>query len=301
MGIVLGILALRLIALREVRRKVEDVKRAYHWRRLVNYGAGLVLVLLVARTWISGLQNLGTFLGLLSAGVAVALSDPLSNLAGWLFILARRPYVVGDRIEIDGHVGDVIDIRLFQSFLLECGQWVDADQSTGRIVMVPNNRVFKSTTANYTHGFEYIWDEIEVLITFESDWKRAKQLMIEIARDHAQPLSEGAQEQIRRAARQHMIFFRNLTPIVYTAVKDSGVQFSIRYLTHPRHRRGSAERLWEAILEAFGHEPQIDLAYPTQRFFANHREGKPQMRADAPTDGAAAKIAPSPAPRRKSA
>ncbi|MHC5024148.1 MAG: mechanosensitive ion channel family protein [Planctomycetota bacterium] len=233
-GIVLAIIVLRMIATREIRRKVDDVKRAYYWRRMVNYTAGLLMVLLVARTWISGLQNIGTFLGLVSAGVAIALSDPLSNLAGWMFILTRRPYVVGDRIEIDGHVGDVIDIRLFQTFLLECGQWVDADQSTGRIIMVPNNRVFKSTTANYTHGFEYIWDEIEVLVTFESDWRRAKQIMIEVARDHAQPLSEGAQEQIRSAARKHMIFFRNLTPIVYTAVKDSGVQFSIRYLTHPR-------------------------------------------------------------------
>lgn len=280
MIIIFIVLATRFLAIRIVRRRIADVKRAYHAQRMINYAAGILLVLLIAREWITGLQHLGTFLGLLSAGIAIALADLLTSFAGWIFIMVRRPFEVGDRIEIGEHTGDVIDIRLFQTFMLECGNWVDADQSSGRIIMVPNNMIFKSTTASYTRGFEHIWDEIGVMVTFESDWKRAKAVVTEIANTHAEPLSAGAQQQIREAAREHMIFFNKLTPIVYTSVKDSGVMLSIRFLTHPRQRRGAEQRIWEAILDAFAVEPNIDLAYPTIRHYANEREGKPAMRAE---------------------
>jgi small-conductance mechanosensitive channel len=282
LAVLVVVLLSRILALRVMRRRIDDVKRSYYWRRVVNYAAGFLVVALVGHIWFSGLQNLGTFLGLVSAGVAVALSDLLTNLAGWVFVMTRRPFVVGDRIQIGDTTGDVIDIRLFQTYLLECGAWVDADQSTGRIVMVPNGAVFKQTTANYTRGFEHIWDELPVLITFESDWRRAKEILVEIAGAHAEHLSKGAQEQIRRAARKHMIFFRNLTPIVYTDVKESGVQLSIRFLTNPRQRRSAKERIWEAILDAFEAEPRIDLAYPTVRYYRGYVEGKPEMRPPAP-------------------
>lgn len=288
--ILLIIFLIRMVSMRVVRRRVDDIKRSYHIRRVVNYVAGFLAVLLIARVWLTGLQDFATFLGLLSAGLAVALSDLLANLAGWMFILARRPYTVGDRISIDQHTGDVIDIRLFQTMLLECGEWVDADQSTGRIIMVPNGMVFKATVANYTHGFEHVWDELGVLVTFESDWKKAKELLREIATTHAESLSTGVQEQIRRAASKHMIFFRNLTPIVYTSVKDSGVMLSMRYLTHPRQRRGSQERMWEAILEAFAKESSIDFAYPTTRYYLNHIEGKPEARAPYPVQSPTGRV-----------
>jgi small-conductance mechanosensitive channel len=265
-------------------QNINDVRRAFHTRRIINYGVGFFLIVLLLWTWVTGLREsgIGTFLGLLAAGLAVALSDLLANLAGWVFISIRRPYVVGDRVQIDGHLGDVVDIRLFQTFLLECGGWVDADQSTGRLIMVPNGAVFKQPTANNTRGFEYLWDEISVLVTFESDWRRTKELLTGIANEFAQPLSQGAQAQLRRAASKHMIFFRNLTPIVYTSVKDCGVQLSIRYLTPARQRRSSAERIWEAILDAFAKEPSIDLAYPTVRRYVNYIEGKPEAKAPNP-------------------
>lgn len=273
------VLLVRAVSLRMLARKVEDVRQAYYWRRGISYTATIVAVLLVGRVWFSGLRNIGTFLGLLSAGVAIALADVLANLAGWIFLLARRPYEVGDRIEIDNKTGDVIDIRLFNTYLMECGNWVEADQSTGRILLVPNGRVFKTNVANYTQGFQFIWDELRVLVTFESDWKRAKEILTAIANDHGQPLSRDAQEQIRRAAGKHMIVFQNLTPIVYTEVRDCGVLLTIRYLTPPRQRRGNAAQAWEDILEAFALEPTIDFAYPTQRAYVNMWEGKPEAKA----------------------
>ena len=214
------------------------------------------------------MASLGTFLGLASAGLAVALHDTIANMAGFLFIEARKPFRVGDRIELDGVAGDVIDIRLFQFSIVEIGNWVDADQSTGRIIHVPNSITLKKPLANSHLGFEYIWHEIGVLVTFESDWKKAKQLLLGIGKENAEYLSNGAQTQIRRAARKYLIVAGTLTPTVYTTVKDSGIMLTMRYLVDPRQRRGTEQKMWEDILDAFASESNIDLAYPTTRFYA---------------------------------
>ena len=257
-----------------IKRRNLDVKIAYRWRRAVLYIYTLLLIVMIGPIWTRGITSLTTFLGLASAGVAVAMHDTIANLAGWIFIIWRKPFKVGDRVEIGGIAGDVIDIRIFQFSLIEIGNWVDADQSTGRIVHVPNSKVLRENLANYHIGFEYIWHEIPVLITFESDWKRAKEILKKVTSEDIEHLSDGAQEQIRSAATKYMIFYGALTPIVYTTVKDSGVLLTIRYLVNPRQRRSSEQKIWEAILEAFDMEANIDLAYPTTRFYRWESPGK---------------------------
>jgi small-conductance mechanosensitive channel len=199
-----------------------------------------------------------------------------SPTAGWAFIVSQKPFKVGDRIEVDKIIGDVIDIRILQFNIVECGNWVDAEQSTGRIIHIPNSKALREPIANYQIGFEYIWNETPVLITFESDWKKAKQILEKIAEDNAMHLSEGAQRQIRKAARKYFIQYNKLTPIVYTTVKESGVMLTIRFLVNPRQRRFSEHQIWEAILEAFSREANIDLAYPTLRYYHHENKSKPE-------------------------
>jgi small-conductance mechanosensitive channel len=235
---------------------------------------------MVGTIWLEGLRSLGTFLGLLSAGVAIALKDVVASMAGWIFILWRRPFQLGDRIQMGDRAGDVVDLRLFQFTLLEIGQWVDADQSTGRIIHVPNFLVFTEPLFNYTAQFEFIWNEVPVLITFESDWRRAKGLLQGILDDRVGETVRDAERAMRTASRKFMIHFRKLTPIVYTSVEDSGVLLTLRFICRARERRGAAQDVWEAILDCFGGEPAIDLAYPTTRMYHNMLEGKPSIRAD---------------------
>ncbi len=135
--------------------------------------------------------------------------------------------------------------------------------------------------ANYSQGFQYIWNEIPVLVTFESDWRKAKQLLGEVAQRHGTSLSDSAATRLREAAKKFMIFYKKLTPTVYTTVKDSGVMLTIRYLCDPRKRRGSEQEIWEDILDSFAAHDNIDFAYPTQRFYSNNQEGKPGTRPEA--------------------
>jgi small-conductance mechanosensitive channel len=250
-----------------VTRKVDDVKKAYRLRRTIIYTTTILMILLIGRVWIRGFDSITTFLGLVSAGIAVAMHDTIANIAGWLFIIWRKPFKTRDRIQIGDVAGDVIDIRLFQFSLVEIGNWVDADQSTGRILHIPNSKVLREPLANYHHGFRYIWHEIPVLITFESNWKKAKKLLTAIAFEKAEKLSKQAGDQIRAAAKKYLIFYNKLTPIVYTTVKDSGVMLTIRYMVQPRRTRSTEEEIWEAILEMIEENEDINLAYPTTRFY----------------------------------
>lgn len=267
LGAAVLVLAGRVLVLRYVGSRIEDSDAAYRARKVVNYVATILLLVVLAIIWIDAFQNLPTFLGLLSAGIAIALADVLKNMAGWFFILARRPFQVGDRIEVSDLIGDVVDVRLFRFSLMEVGGWVDAEQSTGRLVHVPNGIVFTQPVANYTEGFPFIWDELGVLVTFESDWKLAEQLIRDILATEAPDVEGAAGTRIRQTARRYSIRVGTLTPTVYISVRDSGVLLTARYLVETRTRRGRADRIWRALLDSFADNPTVELAYPTVRTY----------------------------------
>lgn len=282
LAVILVFATLRYVALRVVYSRTEDSKVLYQWRKTLTYLTFLLGFLAVGRIWIRGFESVSTYLGLLSAGLAVALRDPIVNFAGWLFIIWRRPFDVGDRIQIGDQQGDVIDIRIFQFTLMEIGNWVDADQSTGRVIHIPNGKIFQEAQSNYSKGFEYIWNEIPVMVTFESNWKKAKSILTEVATQDAEKLTKAAEEKVRLAARKFMIFYTHLSPVVYTKIADSGVLLTIRYLCEPRKRRSTAEKISEDVLTRFAECDDIDFAYPTYRYYDNLSEGKPQARASRP-------------------
>ena len=265
--IILILGAIRFLILKLVWRFTEEPKSRYQWKRSVSFVVGTLTVLLVGSVWIKAIGQFGAFLGLLTAGLAIALKDPLTNMAGWLFILTRKPFVLGDRVQVGDHAGDVIDLRLFQFTLLEIGNWVDADQSTGRIIHIPNGSVFLKTQANYSAGFKFIWNEMPVLVTFESNWEKAKEELLKIVTEHTKELSEDAEKKIRDASKKYMIFYQYLTPIVYTSVKESGVLLTMRYICDARKRRGTEHAIWEEVLHLFNANEDIEFAYPTTRFY----------------------------------
>jgi small-conductance mechanosensitive channel len=264
--------AIRFAILKLVWRFTEDPKSRYTWKRSVSFTIGVLTVILIGSVWIKAIGQFGAFLGILTAGLAIALKDPLTNIAGWMFILARKPFVVGDRIQVGEHTGDVIDLRLFQFTLLEIGNWVHADQSTGRIIHVPNAMIFSKAQSNYSAGFKFIWNEIPVLVTFESNWKKAKDILQRVVNKHAEALSTDAERKIIEASKKYMIFYQYLSPTVYTSVQESGVLLTMRYICDPRQRRITEHDIWEDILRAFARFKDIEFAYPTQRFFTRPAE-----------------------------
>lgn len=266
-AVVGGLILIRWLTLRWIRSQVDDSEASYRARKVSAYTITLVSGITLAFIWVEAFNSLGTYLGLLSAGIAIALADLLKNMAGWAYILTRRPFRVGDRVEIKEIKGDVVDIRLFRFSMMEVGNWVDADQSTGRLIHVPNGLVFSESLANFTEGFSHIWDEIAVLVTFESDWEVAEDLIRHVLKERAPDVEHIAGNRIRAAARRYQIRVGTLTPIVYLSVRESGVLLTARYLVETRQRRAVQSSIWRGILEAFAQDSAVDLAYPTVRTY----------------------------------
>ncbi|MTI61689.1 MAG: mechanosensitive ion channel [Firmicutes bacterium] len=274
--LILIISLLKWLVNKFINNNVKDITIRYKWRKITTYLSFIIALALILPIWLKGFESFLTYLGLSTAGLAIALRDLIASFIGWVFIFWRRPFSIGDRIEIDGMAGDVIDIRLFQFSLIEIGNWVDADQSTGRVVHIPNNKVLSCDISNYTAGFSLIWNEIPVLITFESDWERAKEILLSIAREESDDV-EVNRAKIDQAAKKFLIYYGNLEPIVYTRVRESGVLLTIRYLCEPQQRRNSEGVIWENILNVFSQIERIELAYPTQRFYLKNNKERQEV------------------------
>ena len=265
---------IRRVILKLVYNTTENVKTRYQWHKITSYISFTLISIIIANIWLEGIESIATYLGLVSAGIAIALKEPLTNVTGWLYIIWRSPFDVGDRIQLGGESGDVIDTNLFNFTLMEIGNWVDADDHTGRLIHIPNGLIFTATLANYGKGFKYIWNEIPVLVTFESDWKKAKKILVDIVNKHSQIETKSAEKKVDEATKKFMIRKPNLEPSVITKVEASGVELTLRYLCRPRYRRDSEHKIWEDILHGFEDYPNIDFAYPTERRFNHETEGK---------------------------
>lgn len=250
-----------------VNREVQDIGRRYRLRKINYYTNGFIALLFIVIIWIHKISAVTTIIAVTSVGLVVALQDVILSVVGWSYLMIRAPYSTGDRIEINSVKGDVLDISLFQTILMEVGNWVDAEQSTGRIVRFPNSFVFKHRLFNYNIGFPFIWNEIKTLITFESNWNKAEEIVLNTVKDTAEDIERRVRPLIREMAKKYLIQYSKLTPIVYTTIKDSGVEVTLRYLTEVKFRRDSQVTISRRILEAFSSETDIEFAYPTIRYY----------------------------------
>ena len=265
---------IRRLILKIVYKTTDEVKTRYQWHKITSYISFTLISIIIANIWLEGIESIATYLGLLSAGIAIALKEPLTNFTGWLYIIWRSPFDVGDRIQLGQQAGDVIDTNLFNFTLMEIGNWVDADDHTGRVIHVPNGKIFSEALANYGKSFKYIWNEIPVLITFESDWKKAKKILTDIVLKNSKIQTKSAEKKFNEATKKFMLRKPDLEPIVITKVEASGVELTLRYLCRPLLRRDSEHKIWEDILLGFENHTDIDFAYPTERRFNNYLESK---------------------------
>lgn len=246
---------------RVLPRYVDEPARRYRAVKLVGRLATLMTFITIVALWSAGLNDFVTVLTVIGAGLVLAMREVLLSFVGWLNIVLRAPFRQGERIEINGVRGDVVDVRLFHSTMMEVGGWVDADQSTGRLVHIPNSWVYLYPVYNYTRGFGFIWNEISVTVTFRSDWQAAREIMLSLAQTSADIIAQQAKDEIRRMSREYLIHFSILTPFVYVRITGNGIRLTLRYLCEARKRRGTEHALSISILDAFKEHGGIELAY----------------------------------------
>lgn len=264
-GIALVLYVIAWLIVRIINKRITNLKRRHSARKTTLYVTTLIIVGIITLMWVKNLRTVSVVISVIGAGLVVALQEMILSVAGWFLVLLKRPFEPGDRIEMGGVKGDVIDVRLFQTALLEIGGWVKEDQSTGRIVHIPNSAMFRGPLYNYTRGFEFLWNEIKIMVTFESNWKKAEEIMLSFARKESQKIGDEAHRRIKKMSERYLIYYDKLTPIVYTKIVDFGVELSLRYLTAAKMRRRTQDELSRAILDEFRKEKDINFAYPTYR------------------------------------
>lgn len=272
---VLLLLLLEQLLYRLINRTIREVdqrQQARIWARTLLFVlAGLLIIAL----WLPNARVLVQVLAILTAGLALTLSRPISSLMAWAVIVLRTPFRVGDRIEIGGVQGDVIDIGMLRIHILEIGNWVNADQSTGRVVHVPNTLIFDGPVFNYTEGFRLIWNEIVLVVTHDSDWERARTLLLAQATPFFEQIEQEAIVATERMAKRYAFHRGITTPFVYVRLLRDGIELTLRYLCPPQRRRGSAHDITTAFLHQIAEEPTIRIAPPAYRLVMENDASPP--------------------------
>lgn len=251
---------------RLMRRTIKDLTIYYKTKKTVLYVLVVIAFVLVSRAWFDGVQSFVTLVGLFSAALAIVMKDVILNIAGWMFIVVKNPFKVGNRVEVDGVSGDVIDIQLLNFQILEIGNWIYGDKYSGRVVSIPNAVVFDQHISNYNKETPYIWSEFKVSVFYDSNWEKAKEILQQAAEDATAELIPKAEERLRHAPKSYNLFRNGLDPKVYTRINDetADVTFVVRYITHYESRRGTAQKIYEQALREFRKHGDIQLGVPFQ-------------------------------------
>jgi small-conductance mechanosensitive channel len=271
---VAAILLLRWLLARLLHPQIDEPTTWYRIRKTANWITLGVIVVALGTIWAGAVATFITVFALAAAGLAIALGEVIRNLAGGVYVALRHPLRVGDRVEIAEYAGDVVSTGPIAFHLLEIRNWVEADQSTGRILHVPNNLLFTHPLANFGAAMSWIWHEVAVPLTFESDWRRAKELLLEIAERHAPDVDPAdVAERLREASRHYVITYTRFSPAVYVDADERGVRLTARLLCDVRRRLAVSDAIWSDVLVAYADEPGITFAYPPVRAYLHGSDG----------------------------
>lgn len=270
-----------------VRRSQGNEREQYMRRINARLVITIAVVVAIVLLWARLLPNKGTFFGLLGAGLAVALKEPLLSIAGRLSIWLGHLYRVGDRIEFQGMGGDVISIGIFYTRMLEIGNWIHGDQATGRIVQFPNSAVYQNSVYNYTQNFSFIWDELMLPVTYASDVPAARDLLVKTGEEYTRDFLSSASGELERLRSDYLLPDLNLKPTVYIRVTSNYVELTMRYLVDPRQRRPANSWLYDRVFERVRANPNISIGSDTMDLTV-HGPGKKETAetADLPPDAA---------------
>ena len=230
-------------------RRFGRANARYRVRKFVVFCGYLTILLFLALLFEDRLGRLSFALGVAGAGVAVALQDVLASIAGAFSIGFSKLYAVGDRVQIGDIRGDVIDIGLLRTTLMETGNWVSKDLYNGRIARIPNSTVLKGSVFNYSQGFRFIWDEIKVVLTGTSDSQLARAMLLRVAKGAIGEYLFEAQSSWKTISENYQSENPPLEPTVALVVNSGSLEFTVSYVVDYTKRTAMQDQLFTKIAE----------------------------------------------------
>lgn len=230
-----------------LKRKIANTVVRYKAQKAIEIFGYVFIILLTISYFTGRIQDFTLAIGLFSAGIAITLQELFLSLAGSIYIFLVKVYAPGDRIEIHGIKGDVIDIDSIYTTMMEIGEWVTSDNYSGRIVKLSNAFVFKGPVYNYSKDFPFIWDEIDIVIRYKSDMEMAKEIMISTASEILSDYTKASKEKWGEVVNKFYIENAVLDPTLAITLTDNWVKYNLRYIVDYKKRRMTQHLLNDAI------------------------------------------------------
>ncbi len=265
LAIILAAVILDRIIRKRVAKRVEEKGKRYLIAKFVTAGIYTLAALWVLSKLLSDHPNALASLAIVGAGIAVALQDVVKDFMGWIIILQRRLYRLGNRVAIGQYTGDVIDIGPLRTTMLEIsvGGLFNAHERTGKILYLPNSLVLKESVLNYNTTSDFMSVEVQVTITYASNWRKAEKILNDILMKETKKFSELARTQQRRRTALFFTMWEVGEPEVHVDLASSGVQFTLKFIVPIGKRRDVVTNLSREILEQFNADREVELAYNT--------------------------------------
>jgi len=250
----IGIIAIWVfikVILRRFAYKIKDTDNRYHTRKFIDFFGYVFSIILIIVIFNNNLGKVSVAFGIAGAGIAFALQEVITSVAGWIAILSGNYYRTGDRVQLNGIKGDVIDIGILRTTLMEIGEWIDADLYNGRVVRIANSFVFKEPVFNYSADFPFLWDEIKIAVQYGSDYKMAEQILKNACEEIEDMYVDAAHKTWKRMVNKYMIEDASISPMVTLVVRENFAEFTLRYIVDYKKRRSTKNKLYHNILESF--------------------------------------------------
>jgi small-conductance mechanosensitive channel len=247
-GLILIYILTRLLK-KASEKYITQNDQLYRTKKGVNFLGYFLFLGLFLFTFSDRLGNVAVTLGVIGAGVTFALQEVIASIAGWFVILFTGTIKTGDRVQFGGIKGDVIDIGVIKTTIMEMGQWIDGELYNGRLVNVANSFVFKEPVFNYTADFPFVWDEIQLHLTHDSDIALARQLMQKTGENVTGAFVKESKKHWQAMIKKYRIEHANIAPMVTLQVNENALHFTLRYIVDSKKRRITKDQLFSQLFE----------------------------------------------------
>ena len=256
LGGMLAVYLLTTYLLLPLRYKNEGLFLA---RRLSRYFFFLLATGVFVGFMFEDLTVITAALGVVSAALVISLKDVCTSVFGWLVIMTGRKFDIGDRLEIEGTRGDVLDIEVLRTTLLEVNGWLGSDQPTGRVITIPNHFIFTAKVFNFTHGHPFIWGKVDLTVTFATPVATAMALFDRVLREETREQFAAAQAAASAMRDRYGVEDAVYKPKIYTQITENGVMFSLFYVANYREFSAVRNQLNRRLIANLETHPNIQI------------------------------------------
>jgi len=262
-----------------ITKKITDVTNKYRARKTASIFGYILILSIVLFVYSDKLGNIGIAFGLAGAGIAFALQEVITSFAGWLSILLTGQIKIGQRVKIESIIGDIIDIGVLKTTIMEVGDWVNGDLYNGRITTISNSFIFKSPVQNYSGDYPFLWDEINIPIRTESDFQLAREIFTKVTEDICGQYASDSLKTWRKMTDKYNIENAKVEPMISLKFDENWITFTIRYIVDYKLRRTTKDKLYTRLLEEIQKYDNIIMIATSSMEITNISQKVPEVKS----------------------